>query len=338
MYKKLLSIILVLCTVLSLTACNGVSAPEATTDTPTISETPTEAILTTFPSNAETTSNVNTTQNSKPNDNKDFSLDSIPQFAENPYYVINNNEPFFTGSELTVTNNGSVKSYEKYAPLDSLGRCGITEACIGIDIMPTEKRGEIGQVKPTGWHTIKYDCVDGKYLYNRCHLIGFQLTGENANERNLITGTRYMNVDGMLPFENMIDDYVEETKNHVLYRVTPIYEGDNLLAHGVLMEAKSVEDNGDGICFNVFCYNAQPGIEIDYKTGNSWLSDVLITTTKMSETLIANDYILNTNSKKIHLPSCQYANSMNPKNKERFSGTINELLEKGYSPCGSCKP
>jgi len=338
MYKKLLSIILTLCVILSLTACDSLLGSELTTNPTIPPETLSEPILTTFPNDSEMFENTTSAPNAEAEKNKDFSLDSIPDFAGKPYCVINNNNPFFDVIELTATNSDSVPSYERYAPLDSLGRCGVTIACVGIDIMPTEKRGEIGQVKPTGWHTVKYDCVDGKYLYNRCHLIGFQLTGENANERNLITGTRYMNVDGMLPFENMIDDYVEETKNHVLYRVTPIYKGDNLLAHGVLMEAKSVEDNGDGICFNVFCYNAQPGVEIDYKTGKSWLSDSSITTTKASETLITQDYILNTNSKKIHLPSCQYANSMSPQNRKEFNGTINELLDDGYSPCGSCKP
>lgn len=182
-----------------------------------------------------------------------------------PYSVVDNNVPAFDDSELTTT------SYESYAPLDSLGRCGIAVASIGRDIMPTEERGAIGQVKPSGWHTVKYDCVDGKYLYNRCHLIGFQLSGENANEKNLITGTRYLNVEGMLPFENMVADYVKETGNHVAYRVTPIFEGENLVATGVQMEAYSVEDSGEGICFNVFCFNVQPGVVINYADGTSVL-------------------------------------------------------------------
>ncbi|MFQ9511318.1 MAG: DNA/RNA non-specific endonuclease, partial [Lachnospiraceae bacterium] len=194
-------------------------------------------------------------------------LSTIPAFDNKPYIEINNNVPSFLSSELSTT------SFESYSQLDSLGRCGVAYANIGIDIMPNEERGSIGQVKPTGWHTVKYDCVDGKYLYNRCHLIGFQLTGENANVNNLITGTRYMNVDGMLPFENMVADYIKETENHVLYRVTPIYEGNNLVAAGVQMEAKSVEDNGEGILFNVFVYNNQPGVTINYATGDSHLSD-----------------------------------------------------------------
>ena len=192
------------------------------------------------------------------------SVQNIPPFVGEPYVIINNNEPEFSWDEL------SDESYEYYSELDYLGRCGYAMACIGKDLMPTEERGSIGQVKPTGWKTVKYDSVDGKYLYNRCHLIGFQLTAENDNELNLITGTRYMNTEGMLPFENMVADYVKETGNHVLYRVTPIFDGTNLLARGVQIEGWSIEDNGAGICFHVYCYNSQPGIEIDYKTGKSW--------------------------------------------------------------------
>ena len=207
----------------------------------------------------------NIEQNIIENVKEDNTLDitSIPSYSSNPYVVINNNIPFFDTSDLTTS------SYENYSNLDSLGRCGTATACIGKDIMPTDERGSIGSVKPTGWHTVKYSGIDGNYLYDRCHLIGYQLTGENANEKNLITGTRYLNVDGMLPFENMVADYIKETGNHVLYRVTPIFGGNNLLASGVLMEAKSVEDNGAGIEFNVYCYNVQPGIEIDYTTGES---------------------------------------------------------------------
>jgi len=193
------------------------------------------------------------------------SVQNIPSFSGEPYVIINNNEPEFSRDLLTV------RSYEFYSELDPLGRCGYAMACIGKDLMPTEERGSIGQVKPSGWQTVKYDSVDGKYLYNRCHLIGFQLTGENANEKNLITGTRFLNVEGMLPFENMVADYVKETGNHVLYRVTPIFDGTNLLARGVQIEGWSVEDNGTGICFNVYCYNSQPDIEIDYATGESRL-------------------------------------------------------------------
>ena len=192
------------------------------------------------------------------------SLDSIPEFnGESPYVIINDNVPFFKDEEKVT------KSYEKYGELDGLGRCTVCIACIGVDIMPTEERGDISTVEPSGWINAKYDCVPGKYIYNRCHLIGFQLTGENANKQNLITGTQYLNIEGMLPFENMIADYVKETKNHVMLRVTPIYEGDNLVASGVLMEAWSVEDNGECICFNVYTYNAQPGVIIDYATGNT---------------------------------------------------------------------
>lgn len=196
-----------------------------------------------------------------------ITVDNIPKYSGNPYVVLNNNEPTFNNTD-TITEN-----FEIYNALDELGRCTSAYANVSLYTMPDEKRGSIGSVKPTGWHTIKYDNVDGKYLYNRCHLIGYQLTGENANEKNLITCTRSMNIDGMLPFEDMVADYVKETGNHVLYRVTPIYENDNLLARGVIMEAYSVEDDGVGIKFNVFVYNVQDGIEIDYKTGDSKLKE-----------------------------------------------------------------
>lgn len=195
-----------------------------------------------------------------------LSLADIPEYSGEPYVAVNDNVPQFLETDL------STDSYEYYSDLDSLGRCGVVYACIGTDLMPTEERGSIGSVKPTGWHTVKYDVVDGNYLYNRCHLIGYQLSGENVNTKNLITGTRYLNVEGMLPFENMVADYVLETENHVMYRVTPIFDGDNLLASGVQIEAESVEDNGEGILFNVYCYNVQPGVEIDYATGDSQLA------------------------------------------------------------------
>ncbi len=191
-------------------------------------------------------------------------MDDIPDYSGQPYVVLEDNWPDFDAGDLTL------EAFETYSELDALGRCGPAYANICLEIMPTEPRGDIGQVKPSGWQTAKYDCVDGKYLYNRCHLIGYQLAGENANRKNLITGTRYMNVEGMLPFENMVDDYVENTGNHVLYRVTPVFEGANLVASGVQLEAFSVEDEGEGVCFNVYVYNVQPGVGIDYATGESW--------------------------------------------------------------------
>ena len=194
-----------------------------------------------------------------------FDISAIPKYTDEPYVVINENQPSFTEEDMKLN------PFEKYGKLDGLGRCGAAYACVGIETMPTEKRGDISQIKPTGWHSTKYDIVDGKYLYNRCHLIGFQLTAENANKKNLITGTRYMNVEGMLPFENQVAEYIEDTNNHVLYRVTPIFEGDNLVASGVQMEAKSIEDEGKGICFHVYVYNVQPGITINYANGESWL-------------------------------------------------------------------
>ena len=195
------------------------------------------------------------------------STEEIPPFSGEAYVAVNGNVPFFPEEEYTT------ESYEYYSELDELGRCGMTMACIGVEIMPTEERGSIGSVKPSGWQSVKYDIVDGKYLYNRCHLIGYQLSGENANKRNLITGTRYLNIEGMLPFENMVADYVQETENHVLYRATPIFNEEDLVAEGVLLEGWSVEDEGEGICFCVYAYNAQPGIVIDYATGDSRLAE-----------------------------------------------------------------
>lgn len=281
-----------------------------------------------------------------------FSLSDVPAYSGKAYTSVNGNVPYFTAAELTTT------SFETYSDLDTLGRCGVTYACIGQDLMPTKERGSIGMVKPTGWHTVRYDdLVDGKYLYNRCHLIGYQLTGENANTKNLITGTRYLNIEGMLPFENMVADYIQETNNHVLYRVTPIFEGNNLLANGVLMEGYSVEDKGAGVSYCVFAYNVQPGIEIDYATGESKLADgaqqeeqktATVTPTPSPEPekqepvtgseASQADYILNTNTKKFHYPTCSSVNDMKEKNKQEFFGTRDETIALGYSPCGRCKP
>lgn len=252
----------------------------------------------------------------------------IPEYSGEPYIVINENEPDFSAEDM------SEESFENYSELDGLGRCRAAYANIGQDLMPTEKRGNISQVKPSGWKSVQYDFVDGKSLYNRCHLIGFQLAGENANECNLITGTRYMNVIGMLPFENMIADYVKETDNHVLYRVTPVYEGDNLVAEGVQMEAKSVEDDGEGVLFNVFCYNVQPGVAIDYATGDSQPA----LEGKGEQSTEKSTYILNTNNKKFHKPSCSSVNQMKKENREEYTGSKDMLIKQGYSPCGNCKP
>lgn len=287
-------------------------------------------------------------------------LDNIPAYSSEAYTIINNNIPFFNESDLVTY------SYEKYSELDSLGRCGMVIANVGKDIMPTEERGNIGMIKPSGWHTVKYQGIDGNYLYNRCHLLGYQLTAENANVKNLITGTRYMNVQGMLPFENQVAEYVKTTNNHVLLRVTPIFEGNNLLASGVLMEAKSVEDNGKGVLFNVYCYNVQPGVTIDYATGESEGSEfvgsasinnnvntntntntektpttpVIPTQTENVEDKKEVTYILNKNSSsmKIHYPDCSSVGQMSEKNKVYFTGTLEEAKAMGYSSCGNCKP
>ena len=258
-----------------------------------------------------------------------FDLSQVPAYSGEPYVVVNNNIPFFKDSDLTT------EAFEKYSDLDSLGRCGAAYANVCQEIMPTEKRGAIGMVKPTGWQTVKYDWVDGKYLYNRCHLIGYQVSGENANEKNLITGTRYLNVDGMLPFENLVADYVHETDHHVLYRVTPVFENSNLVASGVLMEAQSVED--DDVLFCVYCYNVQPKVTIDYATGESHASeDTNIQET--SQSTGEQTYIVNENTKKFHLPSCSSVKDMNSGNKRKFTGDRQELLDEGYSACKTCHP
>lgn len=319
---KQIKFIVILLVVALLSACGGSYEAETTTTFPT--ETTTQSV----PTEIVTTEKTETTTEAVVSD------DTIPDYSGSAYVVLNNNKPTFTESEITV------KAFEKYSPLDYLGRCGVAFACLGIETMPTEERGEIGMIKPTGWHLKKYDCVDGKYLYNRCHLIGFQLSGENANDKNLITGTRYLNVDGMLPFENQVADYIDETSNHVMYRVTPVFENENLLCKGVKMEAYSVEDGGKGISFNVFCYNVQPSIKIDYETGESYLIATPTTTpeTLNSENNIEATYILNTNSKKFHSPSCSSVSKMAEKNKQEYSGDKNDLISQGYSACGICKP
>lgn len=308
----------------------------------------------------EKTSNSNKTGSG----NKSFKISDVKTYSGTPYAAVNGNSPYFTNAEITS------KAYENYSSLDSLGRCGIATACLGKETMPdaNETRGSISNIKPSGWKQAKYDCISGKYLYNRSHLIGWQLSAENANVRNLITGTKYFNVNGMLPFENMVADYIKETNNHVMYRVTPVYKGNNLVCNGVLIEAYSVEDEGDGISFCVFCYNVQPGVEINYADGSSKLSGseattkkstadttkkattattkkATTTTTKKPTTTKAStqnsskcDYILNTNTGKFHKPECSSVKKMKESNKSERSCTRDELISEGYSPCGICKP
>ena len=277
-------------------------------------------------------------------------LADIPDYDGTPYIQLEKNIPDFTEDEKKNT-----EAFETYSELDSLGRCGQAYANICPEIQPTEERGEIGSVRPSGWHTVKYnDLIDGNYLYNRCHLIAYCLAGENANEKNLITGTRYLNTEGMLPFEEMVNGYVDKTGNHVLYRVTPIFEGDNLVASGVEMEGWSVEDEGAGICFHVYCYNVQPGIEINYADGTSWetTSDERENAQEAEraeqpkapadnpgcQNETAQTYILNTNTKKIHRPTCSSVSQMKATNKQTYEGTIEELENMGYTPCKKCNP
>lgn len=321
---------------------NSTTLGSANTTIPNSTEKVTSAIVVTT---RATTTKVNTTK-AATTVNAKVDLSKIPAYSNKAYVKVNNNQPGFSSSDLTTN------SFEKYSSLDSKGRCGVAYACVGKDLMPTGERGSIGSVKPTGWETVKYAGIDGNYLYNRCHLIGWQLTGENANEKNLITGTRYMNVDGMLPFENMVADYIEETGNHVLYRVTPIFQGNNLLASGVQIEAYSVEDNGDGICFNVYCYNVQPGVKINYADGSSTgpafetttkkvATTKSSTTTKKADSGSSNseiDYVLNTNTGKFHKPSCSSVKDIKPENREDFKGSRDAVINRGFEPCGRCHP
>lgn len=271
------------------------------------------------------------------NNNSYVSLDAIPAYDGKAYVAVNNNEPFFTDSDMTTT------AFENYSDLDSLGRCGVAYANICKDIMPTEERGKIGMIKPSGWHTVKYDVIKDRYLYNRCHLIGYQLAGENANPKNLITGTRYLNVEGMLPFENLVADYVNNTGNHVLYRVTPMFSGSNLVANGVLIEAKSVEDNGGGILFNVYCYNVQPGVGINYENGDSWLDGTTGSASTGSDTSAAENSAADSSNsetmvhitatgKKYHRAGCRTLK------KSDTEVTLDEAKSMGLSPCGICNP
>lgn len=280
-------------------------------------------------------------------------LTQIPAYSGSAYVALNDNKPNFTDSDLTT------KSYEHYSDLDSLGRCGVAMACVGKDTMPKsgEQRGSISSVTPTGWHNARYEFVDGKMVYNRCHLIAHQLTDENANEKNLITGTRSLNIDGMLPFENMVADYVKETGNHVIYRVTPIFQGSELVARGVQMEGESVEDKGEGVLFNVYCYNVEPGVTIDYATGytqadgtkgstgssNNTSSGSSTSTTSSSTNTSSQDdtvqtYVLNTNNHKFHKPDCTAVSHMADKNKQTVNAKRSDLISQGYTACGICKP
>ena len=246
-----------------------------------------------------------------------FDYSKIPEYSGEPYTAVNGNAPTFTADEITA------EPFERYSDLDSLGRCGAAFANVCTEIMPTEERGSIGSVKPSGWQSATYDFVDGRSLYNRCHLIGYQLSGENANKKNLITGTRYLNVVGMLPFENLVADYVKETDGHVLYRVTPIFVGEEQVARGVWME-------GYGVYFSVFCYNVQPGVVIDYATGES-------SAAPQADGVVMN-YVLNTNTRRFHKPDCSGAADIKKSARQDYKGTRETLIAQGYTPCGKCKP
>ena len=331
---------------------SSVSQTESTAVITTTSEPKTTTVTTTATTTSPTTTTtklttttVTTTTTTAP-PVEPFDLSLVPEYSGSAYIAINDNKPYFSKSDLTTD------AYEKYSPLDSLGRCGTAISCIALELMPTEERGSIGMVKPSGWHTVKYDGIDGNYLYNRCHLIGYQLTGENANEQNLVTGTRYLNIEGMLPIENDVASYIKSTGNHVLYRSTPIFDGNDLLCRGVLLEGYSVEDSGKGICFCYFAYNVQPGITINYSNGESSGPEYVGTTVDHSKKTTVQKteepdvqepssdtrYVLNTNTKKFHLPDCSSVKDIKDKNRQDFDGTREEAIEMGYDPCKRCNP
>lgn len=269
--------------------------------------------------------------------------DDIPPVEEavDLFITVNDNKPYFTDEEITDI------AFESYSPLDTLGRCGTAFACIGKELMPTEERDfSLTSISPSGWETkngksnnnvYPTSVVPGGYIYNRCHLIGYQLTAETTNKQNLITGTRSFNVDGMLLFENMVADFIKDTGYHVMYRVTPVYDGYNLLCDGVLIEMQSVEDRGEGLTHCVFIYNVQPGVDINYSTGENRLEGSSDDSPGTVE--ITRNYIINTNSKKVHLDTCSTGKKLEGDHRVDFSGTLTELLEKypSYTQCGTCK-
>ena len=350
--NKLTACVLMLCLMLSLlTGCKTDTTTASNTTGTTTQVSETTSIVT------ETTPVETTTAPTETEGPPALAVDgpvridniSIPEYNGKAYVAINRNIPFFTEDEISKAKTcieQNTKYFgdddEHYSDLDSLGRCGVATALLSKNTMPPdgEERGSIGMVKPAGWHTSKYDktVISDMYLYNRCHLIGWQLGNENANEKNLTTGTRYLNVEGMLPFENKIDDYIENTHQHVLYRVTPIYIDSELVCRGILMEAMSIED--DLCTFCVYCYDVQPGVKIDYLTGDNWLDTDKQTkpteTTSVSET--KGNYVLNTHTMKIHRPDCDAANKISVDNRQEFSGSIDELLNEGYTRCKSCNP
>lgn len=325
--KKLYALLLTALLIISLTACDGTSivdngntppASNTTVDNPTIDD-----------SNVPDSNPGSTSENSSVST---FDLSTVPEYSGAAIHIVNNNKPFFTETELTT------ESFESYSELDELGRTGVAFACLSKDTMPAEgeERGEIGMIKPAGWHTVKYpEVISDLYLYNRCHLIGWQLCAENDNVQNLTTGTRYLNVSGMLPYENKVDDYIEQTNNHVMYRVTPVFVDNELVCRGILIEAQSVEDNGCVFC--VYCYNVQPYIHIDYATGDSYQ-----TTDESSSSDITVEteqhYILNISSMKIHKTDCKYANDISQHNRMDYIGLMSDLIDEGYSVCKACNP
>lgn len=349
---SLLPLILALCAALSACSSGAVSgtAPASSAETSVRQEAASSGSDSSGSSKTAASSETPSSKSGSAGKSSGISLKKLPAYSGSPYIAINKNRPSFSKKELSRRT-----SYQKFSPLDGLGRCGKTTACIGPDLLPHTKRGPIGSVRPSGWHTVKYPrLIRDRYLYNRCHLIAYELTGQNANEKNLITGTRYLNIEGMLPFENKVTDYIRTTGNHVLYRVTPIFKDRCLVASGVEMEARSLEDKGKGISFHVYCYNVQPGITIDYRDGSSRVSGSVSDTGTSSQAAAPKKhsaaakssgssdtrqtYVLNTNSRKFHRPDCSSIRRIKPANKKKVTAGRSDLIREGYEPCGICTP
>lgn len=354
MKNKLLTAVLLLCmTVSMLTGCKPDSNTTSTTTASTTQVTETTTIMTesAAPSTTESAGADPSSNEPKTDPISEFKLDSVPEYNGTAYVSVNGSTPFFTSEEIDKAKNCIAQNTlyfgtddEYYPELDTLGRCGTAMALLSKSTMPPEgeKRGEIGMIKPAGWHTSKYDksVISDMYLYNRCHLIGWQLGNENANVKNLTTGTRYLNVEGMLPFENLVDDYIDTTGNHVLYRVTPVFVDTELVCRGILMEAQSIEDNGCVYC--IYCYDVQPGITIDYQTGDNHLSNESAQSASSETEPVAQNnektYVLNTHTMKIHRPECDAVEKMSEDNKHTYTGNIDDLLADGYTRCKTCNP
>ncbi|MDO4663912.1 MAG: DNA/RNA non-specific endonuclease [Erysipelotrichaceae bacterium] len=340
-WKRISNLFLFLCLITTMIGCGADSssslASSLVNSQEIVEQSTTSNSISEEQSAQSSTSAIQSQEDQQPNPAKlPITLADIPEYSGQPYVEINGNVPYFEENEKTTT------AFQHYFELDELGRVTMAYGSLGQEILPEEERGDISSIHPTGWVQNRYECIkDGQALYNRCHLIAFSLSGQNANPKNLMTGTRYMNVKGMQPFESRTLDFIRKTNKHVMYQVTPLFEGDNLVANGVLMQAKSVEDDGQGLSFNVFCYNVQPGICINYRTGENWLEQGQAETSQTNNPQSdqqAQDYVLNTRSHKFHDPSCDSVDDMSQRNRKDVHETRDDLIAQGYTPCQRCNP